>query len=195
MKQVKQQIHNHNFQLVYKTMQNTIRCVVKMLVTLLIVVIPNLVLTDFAAASQYFTGKVAVQGFIGNGLILNANTIPNKTYFTKNARVNAAIKFRNYNHHTNGLDELVADSTSASTMKLIRAAKLQENTPIPVQNQPVETKINIQFLNEKKLFDIWSKLVIFSSRSNQTITEPISVPNLKTKQHWIYRNPTIYHYT
>ena len=176
-------------------MQNTIRCVAKMLVTFVIVVLPNLVLTNFAAARQYFTGKVAVYSFIGDSFKLNANTIPNKTYLTRNTRVNAVIKSNKYNHHTNSIGELLSNTISALTMKLIRAAKLQKNTPIPVLHELVENKTNIDFLNEKKLFDIWSKLVIFSSRSNQTMTEPISVPNLITKQLWIYRNPTIYHYT
>ena len=176
-------------------MQKTIRFVAKMLVTLVIVVIPNLVLANFAAANQYFTGKVAVYGYIGNGFKLNTSTIPNNTYLTRNTRVNAAIKSNKYNHHTNSIGELLSNTISALTMKLIRAAKLQENTPIPVLHELVENKTNIHFLNEKKLFDIWSKLVIFSSRSNQTMSEPISVPNLKTKQNWIYKSPTIYHYT
>ena len=161
-------------------MQKTIRFVAKMLVTLVIVVIPNLVLANFAAANQYFSGKVVVYGYIGDGFKLNTSTIPNNTYLTRNTRVNATIKSNKYNHHTNSIGELASDTISALTMKLIRAAKLQENTPIPLQHQLVENNTNLHFLNEKKLFDIWSRLVIFSSRSNQTIMEPISVSNLIT---------------
>ena len=193
MLQVMLEMLNQLFKLVNAPILNSFGAVVDMFVSIVVSILPHRLMANLTTINQFFEDKISNQDVKSSVINSITNSKLSNPYIANTMCNYDSINSINKTNQTRVGSKLTTNNSSTFMAKFLQVGNIQENTPIPVQPQLVETKINKQFLNEKKLFDIWSKLVIFSNRNNQSTTEPISVPNLITKQHWIYKSPTIYH--
>ena len=195
MSQALSQLRNQLSRLMRVVLYNAIRLMIVGLVSLFVAIAMSLTFVNLTIANQFDCGISIAEPVALAEFDFSTKPLLSITHLVSVTCEHSAVET---NSGSNKIKLTIASplyKNNKISKEYLQLTNNLLNLSVNENNNLETTEQIVQILDDYSQIDIWSKLVIFLSRSNLTITEPISVPNLITKQNWIYKNPTIYHFT
>ena len=193
MLQVVLEMLNQLFKLVNAPILNSFGAVVDMFVSIVVSILPDRVMANLTKFNQFFGDEISNQD-VKSGVINSiTKTKLSKPYNANTIRNYDTMKTNNNTNQSIVGNKQTTSNSSTFVAKFLQVGNIQENTPIPVQPRLVETKINKQFLNEKNYLTFGQNWLYFQVGIINLTRNQYLFQTYITKQHWIYKSPTIYH--